>query len=375
MQLLGKCSQASNGDASGLGSALVGCFVLILLLVTVSGCGTVDPPFSRITNEPAPLAPELRASFGTVGILTEPLPTDIDSAKSPRPQSPGSATQDPDAALAQAAILLAANAVSDAISQEHAPAPHSHAPEPKPAAAARRPSPVVTPGTRTIERHPSSKPAERGENNHSGGSKGHSNKDDFLGDAGAEFAGPLVVIGLAEAVNAIRAAVEAIQAAEDAVQEQEAQRSGELLRQAATEDPLQPGVETRLQELAARKNWGRLVSIPPNAMEAVKSRNDYQSFSHLDINSVLEIQISSERFVSEHLHSIIFTAQAKVFVVRVTDGQVLHAGELNYESGPHSYVDWSAHHAKRLHEEFKQARELMAEVLMEQLFGLEPTAP
>jgi len=43
----------------------------LALLVVLAGCQTAGTNFSRVINEPAPLSAEVRASFGTVGVLPD----------------------------------------------------------------------------------------------------------------------------------------------------------------------------------------------------------------------------------------------------------------------------------------------------------------
>lgn len=401
-------------------------FVFILFVAGASGCSTDQINFSRVINEPAPLPPEVRASFGTVGMLSVSARPEIDSHNSPQSRPgpiiiPGMANP-----LFPAKIELAANAVSDSPNLVQKSEPDHAKPEPDASQAGPSPLPDVsqpnsvthyTPASRFVqaghepmingapsqrrENHtstsqlpqtgrqsvtnvaqpnkgvdhgPASKPAGREASHHPHENKKESDNDDGLAGAGVGMAAALAVAGLVGAGEVVKLVVDKVQEMEAAKSAERLRRSGGLLRQIATKDPLEPGIEKRLKELALRRDWGKLVTIPKPALDAVESRSDYPALTSAGVDSVLELQISDERFISRGIRSVNLLVQARVAVVRAADGDVLHTGEIDYQSCPRSYADWKANHAKHLQAERKQARELLAEVLMEQLFGVQPAA-
>jgi hypothetical protein len=159
------------------------------------------------------------------------------------------------------------------------------------------------------------------------------------------------------------------------VSKAQARECAAALRQALRGDPLQPGIQTRLNKIAAKNGFERLLTIPESAIVQTNGQSitnlDYRSLRDLGVSNVLSIGISNQGFVPAGglNHSLYFIAEAQVVVVRVLDGAVVHAGVLDYQSRSRSFTEWGKKHGKYLRAELKQAQQTFAETLLEQLFA------
>jgi hypothetical protein len=148
------------------------------------------------------------------------------------------------------------------------------------------------------------------------------------------------------------------------------------LRQALRDEPLGPGIQVRLNKIATKHGFERLVHVPDSLVSRVNEGSitnpnmDYGSLKRLGVESILGIGIANQGFVPAGgmNHSLYFVAEARVVVMSVPDGVVLHAGVLDYQSRSRSFKDWGAKHGKRLRSELKQAQQTFAETVLEQLF-------
>jgi hypothetical protein len=182
----------------------------------------------------------------------------------------------------------------------------------------------------------------------------------------------LLVIG---AVSLVDGVVEGLVAG---VTKAEIKKNEKAMRQALEENPLQPGIQTCLGQVAAKRSFERLVQVPDPTLADLKSQTatnrDYRALSGLGFDSALEIRISEQGFIPAGRlnRSMMFVAEAEVFVIRISDGAILHAGCLNYQSCERTFTEWGANHARNVRMELKQAQQIFADSVLEQLFALDP---
>jgi hypothetical protein len=332
--------------------------VLALSFALGAGCRSSDTNFSRIVNEPAPLPESVRSSLGVVGLLPPSVSSEFAFQY---PMTPGQVmvTRSTQTFASLTGAALAANEAkehfpSSSFEEKHEPA--------KSRQESRRETWLQT-GTDKDRGHEDTKSSSRHEN------RPGSDFGEELGDeAGALLAG-LLVLGTVSLVDG------AVEALFTGVSKAEAKECAAALRQALHDYPLQPGIQTRLGKIAAKNNFERLIPIPESAVPQTNGQGitnlDYRSLRDLGLANVLAIGISNQGFVPAGglNHSLYFVAEAKVVVLRVPDGALVHAGVLDYQSRSRSFTEWGKKHGKYLRAELKQAQQTFAETLLEQLFA------
>ena len=278
----------------GMNAILRFCLIA-LAAVTFSGCQTGEDNFPRIINEPMPVPPAQRSSFGVIGILPADLAAHFEFGQ---PDSPG-----------EAAGVIGTKAFVG----------------------------LADSSMRSDEGHPGRQ----------------------LGDIAfsAALAG---VIGVFGSVLA-------------GVPEGDVKRAQTAMSLALRDNPLEPGIQTRIQQLAVKKHCQNLVPVP----ETVRARleDNAPAAEHLrtlagsDIDSVLLIRVDDERFVpGTGLNPpMAVEINLSIQIVRVSDGKVLFAKTLEYQGNRQPFTRWGANHAKLFRAELQIAQQTFAGVIFDEL--------
>jgi hypothetical protein len=343
------------------------CFVLVLSLAFVAGCRSSGTNFSRIVNEPAPLPESVRANLGVVGLLPAGVSSEF-TFEYPPTQGEVMMTQS-----AQTFTTLTDSALASTGPKEHFPTTGSRE-EHKPVKARRESHREGTLHDAIQDAANKDRGKDRGQHEDVKKSNRHESQpdsdfgEDLRDEVGGLVAGWLII----GAVSLVDGFVEALFTG---VSKAQARECAAALRQALHDDPLQPGILTRLNKIVAKNGFERLLPIPDSAVVQTNGQSirnlDYRSLSDLGVSNVLSIGISNQGFVPAGglNHSLYFVAEAQVVVARVPDGAVVHAGILNYQSRSRSFTEWGKKHGKYLRAELKQAQQIFAETLLEQLFA------
>ena len=158
------------------------------------------------------------------------------------------------------------------------------------------------------------------------------------------------------------------------VPESEMRQAEAALKKALQDDPLEPGIIARLQEVALQRNCRRLVPLPEGFETELKAqgatRINYRTLKAAGIDSVLLIRVLSQHFgVAEGINPPMgYAAIADVVVIRTSDGTVLHSGYLDYRSRKHTFTEWAAKDARRFRGESRRAQKIVANAILDQLF-------
>jgi hypothetical protein len=152
------------------------------------------------------------------------------------------------------------------------------------------------------------------------------------------------------------------------------QRAAEnAIRSAIREEPLERGLQARIHGLAGEQRRKNLLPLDESATAELKdhSPTNFQALASSGLDSVLLVRMVHHRFEApEGINpEMAFAVEANIKLIRVTDGQVLTKSQLAYRSQRRSFVDWGLHDAKRLRSELETARNLFAEIILEQYFG------
>jgi hypothetical protein len=358
-------------------------------VAAVSGCRTADTNFSRVLDEPAPLPEHQRASFGVVGVFP---PGASQEFHFPYPATPGEVMAERSSAtFAMVGGFLAAAAASSAHDDHshnfdgpHTPSnlPRDHPQREDRSPASGRPHPPSTPSENPAPSAGASKTASassaKDTHSHDSGKNakhdGSASGPGFADGLGEEVGGVLLVLAAAGVVSLADGAIEALFTG---VSKAEAQRLEAMLQQALKDEPLQPGIQTRLTQIAARSGLRKLVQVP-DPIFATPSQTATNQLAAVPavpwVDSMLVIQISDQGFLpaASLSRSLFFAAEARALVVRASDGQVMHTSVYHYQSRARTFTDWGANNAKNLRWELQQAQQILAEIILQQFFALSP---
>ena len=148
------------------------------------------------------------------------------------------------------------------------------------------------------------------------------------------------------------------------------------IRQALRDDPLEKGVISNIYHFAGNKQCETLAAIPQD-LSAKLSRErdrkpDFSSLTNAGIDSVLLIRFYNQHFgVPEGINPpVTYVASADVKIVRARDGELLHAGYLEYHSRHHTFTAWGANGAKFFRGETRRAQRIFADVIFDQLLAI-----
>ena len=151
------------------------------------------------------------------------------------------------------------------------------------------------------------------------------------------------------------------------------------VRQALEEEPLQPLLEAKVQDVAAARHCEQLVKMPGPLLASLKSQTTtnriFVSLTNAVIDSVLLVRVHRQQFgVVRRLNPpMIFAITVDVYIFRAVDGSVSHFNSLEYRSGEHKITTWGANDAKRLRAEIRFAQSRFADSILTELFDLGPT--
>jgi hypothetical protein len=101
------------------------------------------------------------------------------------------------------------------------------------------------------------------------------------------------------------------------------------------------------------------------------TNRNFGVLTNAGIDSVLVLRPWSQSFgaVQSLNPPIVFDAQVDVYVIRVSDGKVLHFDTLNYRSRERKFTEWGADGAKSFRVELKLAQRRFAECIAQEIFG------
>lgn len=346
-----------------LGFSLAPDLLLVLLLAAATGCRSTDN-FSRIVNEPAPLPESVRSGFGKVGVLPPGTAADFVFAH------PASRGQIVLVRSTETFNTLASRVTFD--TDDQAQASHRAQAKPdQPRIRAEHSERDLTKGIRP------GIPDRKEANDTSGHTHAHHHDDssssfgDEIGQEATEVLAGLVIIG---AVSLVDGLAEALLTG---ASKTEIKQSELALRKTLRDNPLQPGIQTCLGQLAGKGQLEHVVAVPDSALPAPTSQTETNNLqatlSSLGLDSLLSIRITQQGFrPGDGLNrSLGFVAEAEVRVTRLSNGEVLHAGFLDYQSRERKFTEWGASHARLLRAELRQAQRQFAEAIVEQLFAPE----
>ena len=338
------------------------CFVLALSFAIGAGCRSSDGNFSRIVNEPAPLPESVRASLGVVGLLPPGVSSEF-AFQYPPPPGDVMVTRSEQTFTTLASVALASDDPKEHFPRTGFSDEHKLA---KPKQDSHREGGLHA----AVQAAPNNDRGQHDPKNSSRHESRHgSNFGEELGDEAGELVAGLLGIGAVSLVDGF------FEAMFTGVSKAEAKECAAALRQALHDDPLQPGIQTRLTKIAAKNGFERLTPVPDSVVVQTNGQNsmnlDYRSLRELGVSNVLAIGISNQGFVpaGDLKHSLYFVAEAHIVVWRVPDGAVVHSGVLDYQSRSRSFVEWGKKHGKYLRTELKQAQQTFAETLLGQLFA------
>ncbi len=343
--------------------------LFLLFAIGLTGCQTMeDNNFSRVENEPAPLPPETRASFGRMGIIALDGGAGYEIHSTPPPETSISP------AIAKAVGAVTGEMIKQAVfnrdasdhvdSNWHRPDDHKHSNPDKPAPNQYR------------------SPAPQGNSGHSSGSQEshqhspsdkhwHEDKTDSSGlkDAGSELLGDVAAAGATALAAGVIHVIEKIL---DHAKKVERETSDKLMQRVASEQPMSPVIKARMHQLAAKQGCERLVLLDDSADAAFNTPGGTNAASQIisasGADSVLVLRMTGEELAVESVGSLRFFAEANYSALRTRDGAVLLSDSLVYSSRSRTLNAWSAHHGRRLKAERKHAEDLFGKMLLEKLF-------
>ena len=149
------------------------------------------------------------------------------------------------------------------------------------------------------------------------------------------------------------------------------------MREAVQEQPLEPAIRSRVQQVAAKARCSGLVSVPASAaakldLQSVTNR-DFRALGNLGFDSLLSVRVSGQWFEQADGFNppLTYAASVHLDVMRVSDGAVLHSGHLDYRGHQMRFTEWAANDAKAFRAETERARRAFAWAVMEQLFAID----
>jgi len=161
------------------------------------------------------------------------------------------------------------------------------------------------------------------------------------------------------------------------VPEEELKKCEATMRQAVEEQPLEPAIQSRVQQVAAKARFSGLVSVPASAaakldLQSVTNR-DFRALANLGFDSLLSVRVSGQWFeeADGFNPALTYGARVEVDVIRVSDGALLHSGHLDYRGHQMRFTEWAANDAKAFRAETERARRAFAWAIMEQLFAID----
>jgi hypothetical protein len=269
--------------------------VIALAAVTVSGCRTSEGDFPRIVNEPMPVSPAMRSSFGVIGVLPADLTTNIEFG---RPASPGEAM----GVIGTKSFLALAET-----------------------------------STESDEGHPGRQ----------------------LGDIAfsAALAGVIGVFG----------------GVMTGVPEGDLKRAQAAMSLALHDNPLEPGVEAQLQQLAVKKRSRNFVPVPETIRARLNgnaiTKESLQALAGSGMDSVMCLQVDSKRFVpGAGLNPpMAVDINLRVLILRVSDGQTLFDKTLEYQGEKLQFTRWGANRARLFRAELEVAQRTLAAAIFDEL--------
>jgi len=268
---------------------------IALTAVAFSGCRTGEGDFPRIVNEPMPVSPALRSSFGVIGFLPADLATNFEFGQSARP---GEAM----GVIGTKGFLALAEA-----------------------------------STESDEGHPSRQ------------------LEDIA--FSAALAGVIGVFG----------------GVMTGVPEGDLKRAQAAMSLALHDNPLEPGIETQLQQLTVKKRSRNFVPVPETVSTRMNgntiTKENLQALAGSGIDGVLCLQVDGERFVpGAGLNPpMAVDINLRVLILRVSDGQTLFDKTLEYQGEKLQFTRWGANHAKLFRAELEVAQRTFAAAIFVEL--------
>ncbi len=268
--------------------------VIVLAVVAVSGCRTGESDFPRIVNEPMPVPPALRSSFGVIGVLPADLATNFEFGQ---PARPGEAM----------GVIGTTTFIG-----------------------------LAETSTENDEGHP-----------------GRQLEDIAFS---AALAGVIGVFG----------------GVMTGVPQGDLKRAQAAMSLALRDNPLEPGIQAQLQQLAGKKRSRNFGPIPETIRTRLNgntiAKDNLQALAGSGIDSVMCLQVDGERFVpGAGLNPpMAVDISLRVLILRVSDGQTLFEQTLEYQGEKLRFTRWGANHAKLFRAELEVAQRTFAAAIFDE---------
>jgi hypothetical protein len=149
------------------------------------------------------------------------------------------------------------------------------------------------------------------------------------------------------------------------------------MRQALQEQPLEPAIQSRVQQMAGKARFSGLIPVPASAAAKLNwqsaTNRDFRALTNAGCDSLLTVRVLGQWFEDAHglNPALTYSARVDVDVIRVSDGTVLHSGHLDYRGHQMRFTEWAANDAKAFRAETERARRAFAWAIMEQLFAID----
>jgi len=151
------------------------------------------------------------------------------------------------------------------------------------------------------------------------------------------------------------------------------------VKRALDKEPLQPGIETTVRQMALAGNCNQLVAIPEAELLRLKSQTatnrSFSALTNSGIDSVLILRVNRQQFgVVRRLNPpTTFAISVDVYLCHAGDGSYEYFRTVEYESLERKFTDWGAKDAIAMRAEIKQAEYYIAEAIVTELFDLDPS--
>jgi hypothetical protein len=161
------------------------------------------------------------------------------------------------------------------------------------------------------------------------------------------------------------------------VPEGDVRRAKETIGRALQESHVEAGVTDRLGEIAGRSDSSKLVEIrvePHSRLaELAEPHGKERVLPDLGCDSVLMVRVVEAGFAAESTLNppMAVEIQLEIRVVRAADGEELFADVLQYRGERRAFTKWGANDARLFRRELKKAQGTFAEVIYDELFGVD----
>ena len=157
------------------------------------------------------------------------------------------------------------------------------------------------------------------------------------------------------------------------VPEGDLKRAQAAMSLALRDNPLEPGIQAQLQQLAVKKHSRNFVPIPETVRAWLNgntiTKESLQALAGSGIDSLMCLHVDSERFVpGAGLNPpMAVDISLRVLILRVSDGRALFDKTLEYQGEKLQFTRWGANHAKLFRAELEVAQRTFAAAIFDEL--------